>query len=87
MAHVNRPLVIELLGDESISYREIARRANCSDWSVRTIAREVAESQSIKHPEREPLTPAEWWTGVGIALLLFGGLCFAAWHSPRPSEQ
>jgi DNA-binding Lrp family transcriptional regulator len=42
MKPVDRDLVERLLQDESLSFREIARRADCSDWSVRSIARDLA---------------------------------------------
>jgi hypothetical protein len=81
---VDRALVLRLLLDESLSYREIARRANCSDWSVRFIAREVDADRltdDLAEP-CEPLTATEWWIFGGIVVLIVGGVCFAAWRMP-----
>jgi hypothetical protein len=47
---VNRALVEELLADESLSYKEIARQADCSDWSVRSIDRERSGGPPMKTP-------------------------------------
>jgi hypothetical protein len=82
---VDRALVLRLLLDESLSYREIARRADCSDWSVRSIARELDADRLTELAEPcEPLTAAEWWIVAGIAVLVVGGMCFAAWRMPPP---
>ena len=82
--HVDHGLVMELLRDQSLSYREIARRANCSDWSVRSIAAEFDADRltdDLAEP-CEPLTATEWWIIAGIAVLVVGGMCFAAWRMP-----
>lgn len=42
MKPVDHALVEQLLADETLSYKEIARRASCSDFSVRTIARKLS---------------------------------------------
>ncbi len=81
---VDRALVLRLLQDETLSFREIARRSNCSDWSVRFIARDTEvdpRTDDLGDP-CEPLTPTEWWIFAGIAALVAGGLCFAAWRMP-----
>lgn len=96
---MNRPvdhaLVEELLADETLSYKEIARRADCSDFSVRTIARKLSgDDRPMKTPRVRPSTDDEWeepralttaeaaiaW-GVGALLLV----CFvwAAWKGQR----
>lgn len=88
MARVDRALVVELLADESLSYREISRRAQCSDWTVRSIARELADSQSpAKHPDREPLTFAEWSIVGGITVLIFAALWWASRWCPPPNGE
>lgn len=78
-ASVDRELVLRLLQDESLSFREIARQANCSDWSVRSIAR------SLERDEQElidPLTPGQWGVLIGVLALVLGAMCFAAWRKP-----
>lgn len=88
MSRVDRALVIELLADESLSYREISRQARCSDWSVRSIAQQLDAHAppSIEHSEREPLTLTEWGIVAGIALLMFGGCCWI-WLRLPPSQD
>ena len=86
-AAVDRALVLRLLLDESLSYREIARRANCSDWSVRSIAREVDADRFTDLAEPcEPLTATQWWIVAGIGVLVVSGVCFVAWHMPPPAD-
>jgi hypothetical protein len=90
MRPVNRAIVEELLADETLSYKEIARRASCSDFSVRTIARELSgDPRPMKTPrgeryvdEAEPAEPCELTTtekviGWGIVALLIAGFVFA----------
>jgi hypothetical protein len=81
---VDRELVHRLLQDESLSYREIARRAHCSDFSVRSTAGELAPDYlgDGDTAEREPLTATEGWIVAGIVALIFGGICYAAWRMP-----
>jgi hypothetical protein len=77
---VDRALVAQLLLDESLSYREIARRADCSDWSVRSIARQLDSEEFEDVASSEPLTGFEWCAILGIVALVIGGLSFAAWR-------
>lgn len=79
---VDRELVHRLLQDESLSFREIARRARCSDFSVRSIARELDYLADGDAAEPEPLTATEGW----IVALIFGGMCYAAWRMPPPDS-
>ena len=74
---IDRELVQRLLKDGSLSYREIARQASCSDWSVRAIAREgVGDSRPMKgaasaaSPES---AAASGWI-VLVAIVAFVGL-------------
>lgn len=76
-------LVERLLEDDSLSFREVARRANCSDWSVRSIAREIAADDD-SFLETEPPTLAQWGIGALIFVLLVGGVCFVLWQVPPP---
>jgi hypothetical protein len=76
---VDRDLVAHLLEDETLSYREIARRANCSDWSVRSIAR---SHDSYDEEPAEPMTRGQWVVVAGIVALVLGAMCFAAWRRP-----
>ncbi len=89
--HVDRALVEALLEDGSFSYREIARRAGCSDWAVRQSARELAgDDRSMKNPSRsrddgcdEPLGFGGWAVFVGVCAA-FAGLVWRA--ARRPPE-
>jgi hypothetical protein len=93
---VNRALVEELLADESLSYKEIARQADCSDWSVRSIDRErsggppmktprgprPADESEFEEPPR-PLTGAETAIAWSVAALFFIGLVALSWYARR----
>ena len=88
-ARVDRNLVEQLLQDESLSYREIARQAQCSDWSVRSIAQQLDadDQRSIDHLQRDPLTLIEWGIVAAFALLFFGGYWWIlGWLPPSPGE-
>lgn len=71
---VDRVFVEQLLQDESLSYREIAKRAQCSDFSVRSIAREVCRPATESAASAEPLTLRDWAIGAGVFGAFFGGL-------------
>jgi hypothetical protein len=88
---VNHDLVAQLLEDESLSYREIGRRAGCSDWTVRRIARELASDsrpmkfQSYENNENdEPLGFAGWGVLAGIASLFIGAVWLWKRGMPPP---
>lgn len=80
---VNRALVEQLLDDPDLSYREIGRRANCSDFSVRSIAREYLAHDNTA-TDAEPLTPRDWCIVTGIAVLFFGGIWLLGRSLPPP---
>jgi hypothetical protein len=90
---VNRTLVEQLLADESRSYRDIARMAGCSDYSVRSIARRPGSweqatteppAQRRTRPTPEPEADeepegADWFSiGVVVALFVVGLLIVCA---------
>lgn len=70
MSSVDRAFVEQLLEDQSLSYREIARRAGCSDWSVRAIARERSgDARPMKSDRENDAAPGT--VGWGISLVVF----------------
>lgn len=84
-APVDRDLVAHLLQDETLSFREIARQANCSDWSVRSIAKELNSDPLAGNgieAESEPLTPRDWMIFGGILIAIFGGIWLLAGRLP-----
>lgn len=84
---VNRALVEDLLRDTDLSYREIARRANCSDFSVRAISQKLADAQHDGPPNAaisEPLTVYEWCVVGAVAVAIFGGIWLLAQQRPPP---
>jgi hypothetical protein len=83
-APVDRELVTRLLQDGSLSFREIARRANCSDWSVRSIARQLGGVSRSDDVQGEPMSATGCAVFAGIVLLI-GVLWFAGWRLP-PSD-
>jgi hypothetical protein len=86
MAHVNRALVVELLADGSLSYREIARQAQCSDWSVRAIANELASDDSAvcRFADSEPLSLRDWGICVAVLAAFLGGVWLLWRQFPPP---
>ena len=89
MSAVDRDLIERLLEDESLSFREIARQANCSDWTVRSVARDLAgdptpmKRQRSDRGDQESSGSAGWGVVLGIAAL-FGGLFWFATRRAPP---
>lgn len=84
-APIDRKLVARLLQDETLSLREVARRANCSDWSARAIWREVEADRRRDDPSGVPhehVTLLDWAIFGGFVALLFGGIAAVAWLMP-----
>jgi hypothetical protein len=84
---VDRDLVEELLNDESLSFREIARQADCSDWTVRSIARDVAgDDRPMKHhaPRVGDEAPASVavWPIVASVVAVFAGVIWLVLRRP-----
>lgn len=85
---VDRDLVERLLEDESLTYREIARRSQCSDWTVRRIARQLGgDDGPMKHSRRiasvsegETLGAGGWAMLIGIGVAFIAGI----WWLCRP---
>jgi hypothetical protein len=85
---VDHALVEELLRDGSLSFRQIAQRAGCSDWSVRSISRSItgdgrAMKRAAQGSDAEPLGVTGCLVLLGLAAL-FGG---AIWLSTRGGPQ
>lgn len=84
---VDRALVEQLLEIESLSYREIARQAGCSDWSVRSIARDLARSgeaatRGSDEKPHEPAGLAAWLVFAGFVASIVGAIWFAGRQPP-----
>lgn len=71
-APVDRELVLRLLQDDSLSFREIGRRANCSEWSVRSIARSLETETAPDEEVAEP-TSRDWLVLAGVVAAVFFG--------------
>ena len=92
---VDYALLDELLADESLSLRECARRANCSDWTARQRARELTgddrpmktarrRSQRIgQSQDAPPLTTAEKAIAWTVAAAVVIGLGALGWYVRR----
>ena len=85
---VNRALVEKLLNDEWLSYREIARQAGCSDWTVRSIARELAgDDRPMKRATSRgapaETSPPNGWT-VLAGVIAFAGVIWFAFRQLPP---
>jgi hypothetical protein len=96
MKAVNHALVEQLLADEPLSYKEIARRASCSDFSVRTIARKVSgDDRPMKTPrtkndrdardleEPRALTTTETLVAWSVVALLLIGVAALSCYVTR----
>jgi hypothetical protein len=96
MKSVDRAFVEELLADETLPYREVARRAGCSDWSVRSIdrqrsggppmktprsRRQVKESQYDENPQ--PLTGTEKTIAWSVVALIIVGVIALSRYARR----
>lgn len=88
---VDRDLIEQLLENDSLSFREIGRRAGCSDWTVRRIWRDLADdSRPMKLPPRprddsaDSLGLAGWGVLAGIVGLFIGAFWFFARGTPPP---
>jgi hypothetical protein len=74
---VDRALIESLLEDESLSFREIVRRARCSDWTVRSIARSLSgDDRPMKRrrgaDDDTETQSAGWQIVVGLGAVLAG---------------
>lgn len=85
--YVDRARIEELLLDETLSLRAIAREVGCSDWTVRRIARELdGDSRPMKRERSEmPDESSEGleiagWIGLAAAVALIG---LAIWFQLR----
>lgn len=92
---VDYALLDELLADESLSLRECARRAGCSDWTARQRSREISgDDRPMKTPranrqeEREsqdvpPLTGTEQAVVWSVIAVIVIGIIALGWYSRR----
>lgn len=64
----DRERIGELLQDESLSYREIAREAGCGDWTVRRIARDLDGGETPMKSASRPYDNDDAKPGFGIGL-------------------
>lgn len=91
MSAIDRARIAELLADESLSYRDIARQENCSDWTVRAVAREIAgDSRPMKSRRRKrgggedhaPPALVGWTILAGLAAAVVGAFWLAVRGAP-----
>jgi len=93
---VNYALLDELLSDESLSLRQCAQRAGCSDWSARQRYRQLSGDDrpmksshldtyagQAESQDVEPLTGAEMAIAWSIAILFFAGFVALGWYVHR----
>jgi hypothetical protein len=93
---VDYGLLDELIADESLSLRECARRAGCSDWTARQRSRELTgDDRPMKAPrgrhyqrvgesQDEPtLTATEKAVVWSVVALVFIGLVALSWYARR----
>lgn len=94
--HVNYALLDELLADESLSLRQCAERAGCSDWSARQRYRQLSgDDRPMKSSHRDTyvsraesqdvqtLTGTEMAIAWSVAVLFFIGFVVVSWYANR----
>ncbi|MCL5258700.1 MAG: helix-turn-helix domain-containing protein [Firmicutes bacterium] len=92
---VDRALIERLLENNSLSYREIARRAGCSDWSARSIARHLNnDPRPMKARCYEPDDDSDesWGLGgwiiiAGLGAAVIGALWWGMRGMPPPESD
>ena len=88
--NVDRYLVERLLQDENLSYREVARRAGCSDWIVRRIARQLTgDHRPMKLGSRNAESSGGGWILLAMlaACAILGIGWFRAQGGPPPGGR
>lgn len=90
---VDHDLVEELLKDKTLSLREIGRRARCSDWTVRRIARELnGDYRPMKSAyahgagDGEPRSEIFGWIGLAGTVAVVGLMIWAGLRALPPTE-
>lgn len=90
MSPSDRARIEELLQDERLSFRAIARELSISDWQVRKVAREIdGDPRPMKRGGRsryEPINGPAEPLGIGgwiIFALVVGGIALAIWAGAR----
>jgi Helix-turn-helix domain of transposase family ISL3 len=79
--------IVELLRDETRSFRSIARELGVSDWTVRRVARELdGDPRPMKRPRGDPPESPDEPLGA-MGWLVFAGfiaaLVLLIWFIPR----
>jgi hypothetical protein len=92
---VDYALLDQLLADESLSLRECARRARCSDWTARQRSRELSgDGRPMKTPRHyrrdeyqsqdiPPLTATEQAIMWSVIAAIVIGLTALGWYVRR----
>ena len=92
---VDYALLDELLADESLSLRECARRAGCSDWTARQRSRELSgDARPMKTPRHDrheesesqdvpPLTGTEQAIVWAVITVIAIGIIALGWYARR----
>jgi hypothetical protein len=93
MSRVDRERIADLLADETLSYRAIARMTGASDWSVRRIQRELAhgdrpmgQQYAGRDDESAEVSRALSWAVFGGSIGLLGLMIWAAVRFSPPPE-
>lgn len=77
--NVDRAKVAELLlSDEALSGREIARRCSCSEFSVRTVKRDLERSGHLSrhapHYDDDPTAAVSSWLVFAVLVVGIAGV-------------
>ena len=87
MSGVDRERIVDLLADESLSFRAIGRMTGASDWSVRRIAREIAGNETPMKRRYTSQDDAPSDVSPALSLTIWGGaiglVCLGIWALVR----
>jgi len=88
MKRVDRERIEALLQDDTLSFRAIARESGCSDWSVRSIARQLSSDprpmKDSSHQSAEGGVAG--YIVVFVLIAIIGGMFWFTFRTAPPQS-